>query len=82
MLSDLTAETKLNVKGPSAIDRLKDWIGSLTGKIEYKKVSRIFQKGIVKLPGHRAALPWHVPVKFMDQRENVYPFLNQRISDG
>jgi len=37
MLSDLTAETKLNVKGPSIIDKVKDWIGKLTGKIEYKK---------------------------------------------
>jgi hypothetical protein len=37
MLSDLTAETKLNVKGPSAIDRVKDWVGKLTGKIQHKK---------------------------------------------
>jgi hypothetical protein len=37
MLSNLTAETKLTVKGPTVIDRLKDWIGKLTGKIEYKK---------------------------------------------
>ena len=37
MLSNLTAETKLMVKGPSVIDSLKDWIGKLTGKIQYKK---------------------------------------------
>ena len=37
MLSDKTAETKLTVKGPSVIDSLKDWIGKLTGKIQYKK---------------------------------------------
>jgi hypothetical protein len=37
MLSNLTAETKLTVKGPSVIDSLKDWIGKLTGKIQYKK---------------------------------------------
>jgi len=37
MLSDRTAETKLTVKGPSVIDRVKDWIGKLTGKIQHKK---------------------------------------------
>ncbi len=37
MLSKQTAETKLTVKGPAIIDRLKDWIGRLTGKIEHKK---------------------------------------------
>jgi len=37
MLSNLTAETKLTVKGPSVIDSLKDWLGKLTGKIQYKK---------------------------------------------
>lgn len=37
MLSDRTAETKLNVKGPSVIDSIMDWIGKLTGKIEHKK---------------------------------------------
>ncbi len=37
MLSNITAETKLTVKGPSVIDSLKDWIGKLTGKIQYKK---------------------------------------------
>jgi hypothetical protein len=37
MLSDRTAETNLIVKGPSIIDRLKDWIGKVTGKIEHKK---------------------------------------------
>ncbi len=37
MISKQTAETKLTVKGPSMIDRLKDWIGGLTGKIKHKK---------------------------------------------
>jgi hypothetical protein len=37
MLSNVTAETKLTVKGPTVIDRLKDWIGGLTGKIQHKK---------------------------------------------
>jgi len=37
MLSDLTAETKLSLKGPSVIDKVKDRIGKLTGKIKYKK---------------------------------------------
>jgi len=37
MLSTLTAETKLTVAGPSIIDRLKDWIGKVTGKIKHKK---------------------------------------------
>ena len=37
MLSPLTAETKLTVKGPSIIDSVMDWIGGLTGKIEHKK---------------------------------------------
>jgi len=37
MLSNLTAETKLTVKGPSVIDSLKDWLGKLTGKIQYKE---------------------------------------------
>ena len=37
MLSDRTAESKLTVKGPSLVDRLKDWIGGLTGKIQHKK---------------------------------------------
>ncbi len=37
MISKQTAETKLTVKGPSIIDRLKDWIGGLTGKIKHKK---------------------------------------------
>ena len=37
MISKQTAETKLNVKGPTIIDSLKDWIGKLTGKIEHKK---------------------------------------------
>ena len=37
MLSNLTAETKLMVKGPTIIDSVMDWIGGLTGKIEHKK---------------------------------------------
>jgi hypothetical protein len=37
MLSNLTAETRMTVKGPSIMDSLKDWIGKLTGKIQYKK---------------------------------------------
>lgn len=36
MLSKQTAEAKLIVKSPNLIDRLKDWIGKLTGKIQYK----------------------------------------------
>jgi hypothetical protein len=37
MLSNLTAETRMTIKGPSIIDSLKDWVGKLTGKIQYKK---------------------------------------------
>ncbi len=37
MLSPLTAETKLTVKGPTVLDSLTDWLGKLTGKIKYKK---------------------------------------------
>jgi hypothetical protein len=37
MLSPLTAETKLTVKGPTVINSVMDWIGGLTGKIEHKK---------------------------------------------
>jgi hypothetical protein len=37
MISKQAAETKLTVKGPTVIDSLKDWIGKLTGKIQYKK---------------------------------------------
>lgn len=37
MMSPLTAETKLEVKGPTVIDHVIDWIGKLTGKIEKKK---------------------------------------------
>ena len=36
MLSDEKAECNLNVKGPSLIDKLKDWIGGLLGKIVRK----------------------------------------------
>jgi hypothetical protein len=37
MLSKQTAETKLNVKGPSIVDRTKDLLGRMLGKIRYKK---------------------------------------------
>lgn len=37
MISKQTAETKLHVKGKTVIDSLKDWIGKLTGKIQYKE---------------------------------------------
>ena len=37
MSSDLTAETKLNVKGPSIFDSTKDFLGKMLGKIRYKK---------------------------------------------
>jgi hypothetical protein len=37
MISKQTAETKLTVKGKTVIDSLKDWIGKLTGKIQYKE---------------------------------------------
>jgi len=37
MLANLTAETKLTVKGPSVMNRMVDWIGKITGKIQYKK---------------------------------------------
>jgi len=37
MISKGTAETKLNVQAPIWIDRLKDWIGRLTGKIKDQK---------------------------------------------
>ena len=37
MISKQTAETKLNVKGKTVIDSLKDWIGKLTGKIQHKE---------------------------------------------
>ena len=33
---DKEAECKLVIKGPSLLDRLKDWIGGLLGKIEKK----------------------------------------------
>ncbi len=36
MISKQTAETKLTVKGKTIIDSLKDWIGKMTGKIQYK----------------------------------------------
>jgi hypothetical protein len=36
MESDLTAECQLVVKDPSLLDRLKDWIGGLLGKIVKK----------------------------------------------
>jgi len=37
MSSDMRAETKLNVKGPSIFDRTKDFLGKMLGKIRYKK---------------------------------------------
>jgi hypothetical protein len=37
MISKQTAETKLTVKGKTVIDSLKDWIGKLAGKIQYKE---------------------------------------------
>jgi len=36
MLSDKKAECTLNIKGPSLIDRLKDWLGVKLGKIVKK----------------------------------------------
>ncbi|MBU4425187.1 MAG: hypothetical protein KKB35_00495, partial [Proteobacteria bacterium] len=36
MESDKTAECKLTIKGPSILDRMKDWMGGLMGKIEKK----------------------------------------------
>ena len=36
MESDAVAECKLIVKGPSILDRIKDWIGGLLGKIQKK----------------------------------------------
>jgi len=36
MLSDRRAECTLNVTGPSLIDRIKDWIGGMLGKIVRK----------------------------------------------
>ena len=37
MSSDMTAETKLTVKGPSIVDSTKDFLGKRLGKIRYKK---------------------------------------------
>jgi hypothetical protein len=37
MISKQTAETKLTVKGKTVIDSLKDWIGKLKGRVQYKK---------------------------------------------
>jgi hypothetical protein len=37
MISKQKAETKMTVKGPTVIDRLKDWIRRLTGKIQHIK---------------------------------------------
>jgi hypothetical protein len=36
MESDKTAECNLTIKSPSILDRMKDWIGGLMGKIEKK----------------------------------------------
>jgi hypothetical protein len=40
MSSDMTAETKLTVKGPSIVDRTKDLLGKMLGKIRHKKENR------------------------------------------
>jgi len=37
MLSDQSAETKLIIKKPSTVDRLKDWLGKKMGKIKDKQ---------------------------------------------
>jgi hypothetical protein len=37
MSSDMTAETKLTIKGPSIVDSTKDLLGRMLGKIRYKK---------------------------------------------
>jgi hypothetical protein len=37
MSSDMTAETKLTIKGPSIVDSTKDFLGKKLGKIRYKK---------------------------------------------
>ncbi len=37
MVSKQTADTKLTVKGKTVIDSLKDWIGKLKGRIQYKE---------------------------------------------
>ncbi|MEW6377114.1 MAG: hypothetical protein AB1502_15155 [Thermodesulfobacteriota bacterium] len=37
MMSDLTAETKLTVKGPSIFNSLMDWLGKKKGKIREEK---------------------------------------------
>ena len=36
MESELTAECQLEVKDPTLLDKLKDWIGGLLGKIVKK----------------------------------------------
>jgi len=36
MSTNLSAETKLTITGPNIIDKFKDWIGKITGKIRYK----------------------------------------------
>lgn len=36
MISKQTAETKLTIKGKTILDGLKDWIGKLKGRIQYK----------------------------------------------
>ncbi|MGQ9693455.1 MAG: hypothetical protein ACUVWV_01795 [Thermodesulfobacteriota bacterium] len=36
MFSKLTAETAITICGPNLLDRFKDWIGKITGKIQYK----------------------------------------------
>lgn len=39
MSSNLTAETKLTIKGPSMVDRTKDLLGRILGKIRFKKAN-------------------------------------------
>ncbi len=36
MFSKITAETEMTIAGPSLLDRFKDWVGKITGKIQYK----------------------------------------------
>ncbi len=36
MFSKLTAETEMIISGPSLLDKFKDWVGKITGKIQYK----------------------------------------------
>ena len=40
MSSDLTAETKLAVKGPTLFNRMMDWLGKKKGKIQDRRVKQ------------------------------------------